>query len=262
MYLYMYNQFTSDDIKSVADNSFMIFSAARKAGKTHLCSYIVNNLGDRFAQAFVISTTSKLQNSFAFVPPKNHFNPDVDGNFEEYIQRIIDFQIERKESRKTCGQILLIMDDLFVSSSFGIGRYSKTLSKIAATGRHVNIFTILITQRWASISPSIRSQATDYITFLPRSSIERKMLFDQYLSREQGNNKEMHQRVANLIADIFDNHGDYTAMWIQCDNRSSQLNDMVSWIIAPAKLKKWSMVFKSVTNKKHQKLLPYTFNII
>ncbi len=245
----MATQKSDTQIRDIPDNSFIVLSAARKAGKTHLASHICRLLGNRFVSAFVISTTSKLQNSFAFIPRDCHHNPDMDGDFDEFVGSILDYQMSRKEEGLELGQILLICDDLFTNSQFGAGRTSKVLSRIAATGRHLKIFTLLITQRWASLSPSIRSQATDWICFRPRSCGERTMLTDQFLSRGAGNRKECRMRAEALMSSIFDGPDSaYKAMWINCDARSSHLDDIVSWARAPAAMSKWKMRLKSLSD--------------
>ena len=245
-------EFTDAHIKKTPNHSFMVLSAARKAGKSHLCSHIVRCLGHRFGAAFVCSTTSKLQNAFPFIDQKNHYDPNTDGSsIEEYISTILKFQADRLKANKPTSQILLICDDLFTQSSSGPGRFSKALSRLAATGRHLKIFTILITQRWASLSPSIRSQATDWISFRPRSSTERTMLTQQFLSRESGSARESRQRAGSLMAEIFDGRdSEYKAMWIRSDERSSNLDDIVHWCRAPEKLKSWTMKLIKIHDDK------------
>jgi len=247
-------EFTEERISAIPDNSFIVLSAARKAGKSHLCSHIVRCLGNRFSAAFVCSTTSKLQDSFPFIESKNHHNPNEDGPIEEFISTILDFQSSRKTSGKPIGQVLLIFDDIFLNSSSGPGRFSKNLSRIAATGRHLHIFVFLITQRWASLSPSIRSQATDWITFRPRSSTERNMLTNQFLSRESGSARESRDRAKELMGSIFDGSDSaYKAMWIRADERSSHLDDIVHWARAPEKLTKWKMKYKKIYDANSNK---------
>ena len=198
-------EFTPEKIAAIKDNSFLIFAAPRRAGKTVCASYILKHLGERFHQAFVISKTSLLQGCFKMIPDENHFNP-TDTSFEEIVDKLITFQAARKsDPLKKMGQLLIIMDDLFVSSRRGVGIHSTGLSRLAATGRHYGIFCILIAQRYTSIGPSIRSQASHYLTFRPRSDKERSMLFDAYLSRENtGSRSDAKRRARDVLENIFE----------------------------------------------------------
>jgi type IV secretory pathway VirB4 component len=83
--------FTPKMIKGIKDNSFVIFAASRRAGKTVLASYILKHLGKRLSAAFVISKTSTLQGAFEIIDGKFHFNPS-DTSFEEIVKTIIKFQ--------------------------------------------------------------------------------------------------------------------------------------------------------------------------
>jgi len=190
-----------------------------------------------------LSATPHVVVSPAQIPDKNHFNP-TDTSFEEIVDRIIAFQAARKsDPLKEMGQLLIIMDDLFVSSRRGVGVFSSGLSRLAATGRHYGIFCILIAQRYTSIGPSIRSQASHYLTFRPRSDKERSMLFDAYLSRENsGSRTEAKRKARDVLEDIFEGPDKaYRAMVIECESTSSKLEDSVFWIKAPSDEKPWTL---------------------
>ena len=235
-------------IKNIKDNSFMIFAAPRKAGKTVLASYVLKHLGKRFSAAFVISKTSTLQGAFEMIDKKYHYNPS-DTSFEEIVNKIIAFQEQRKNDPKVLrGQVLVAMDDLFVSSRRGVGQFSPGLSRLAATGRHYGVFCILIAQRYQNIGSSVRSQASHYITFRPRSSKERDMLFDAYLSRESsGTKREARVRARGVLQDIFEGKDKaFRAMLIECESTSSQLEDSVYWIRAPKDDKPWQLPLKII----------------
>ena len=256
-------EFTPKKIKGIKDNSFMIFAAPRRAGKTVLASYILKHLGKRFSAAFVISKTSTLQGAFEMIDEKFHFNPS-DTSFEEIVKTIIKFQEKRKnDKKKKVGQILVVMDDLFVTSRRGVGQFSPGLSRIAATGRHYHVFCILIAQRYQNIGSSIRSQASHYITFRPRSSKERDMLFDAYLSRESsGSKREARIRARQVMQEIFEGKGkEYRAMLIECEATSSQLKDSVYWIKAPQDDKPWKLPLKIIyddSNKQQSDIFDTT----
>ena len=241
-------EFTPQMIKNIKDNSFMIFAAPRKAGKTVLASYILKHLGRRFSAAFVVSKTSTLQGAFEMIDKKYHYNPS-DTSFEEIVNKVIAFQSKRKNDPKlTRGQVLVVMDDLFVSSRRGVGQYSAGLSRLAATGRHYGVFCILIAQRYQNLGTSIRSQASHYITFRPRSSKERDMLFDAYLSREStGTKREAKSRARAVLQEIFEGEDKaFRAMLIECESTSSRLEDSVYWIRAPEDNKPWKLRLKII----------------
>ena len=197
----------------------MIFAAPRRAGKTVLASYILKHLRKRFSAAFVISKTSTLQEAFKMIDEKIHFNPR-DTSFEEIVKTIIKFQEKRKnDPKKKVLQILVVMDNLFVSSRRGVGQFSPGLSQIAATGRHYHVFYILITQRYQNIGSSICSQASHYIIFRPQSSKKRDILFDVYLSRESsGSKREARIQARQVMQEIFEGKGkEYWAILIECE---------------------------------------------
>ena len=75
----------------------------------------------------------------------------------------------RVKNKKKMKQILLIMDDVFVASRGGgrknVGRTSYTLAKMASIGRHFSCFMVAISQNIFNLTPSIRSQASFFISF-------------------------------------------------------------------------------------------------
>lgn len=227
---------------TIKDNSLIIVSSARKSGKTFLVSYIVKEMRKKFAAAYVISKTSQLQDSFSFIDKRYHIDPKSDGEFEFVLNRILEFQKARKESGEKVGQILLIMDDLFISSTSGSGRYSKSLARIAATGRHLNCLVFLITQRWQSLSPSVRSQCSIYISFKPRSLNERRMMIKEFLSRQNSMSRTETNRLAgDVLKSVFEGEDpEFRALLVQNESRSTLPQDYVYSIKAPP-LTKWKL---------------------
>ena len=124
----------------------------------------------------------------------------------------LNFKKSRKENGQRIGPILLFVDDLFVSSTRGSRWYSQALARIAATGRRLKFLCILIAQRWESLSPSIRSQCSIYITFKPRSTNERKMIIREFLSRENSisrseTNKKRGKCLRKFLNLVIENSG-------------------------------------------------------
>ena len=108
---------TEFDPRSIPYNFFIIVSSPRKSGKTFLVSHLVKEMKKRFSAAIVISKTSQLQDFFSFC--ETHIDPQTDREFESLLNHVIHFQKSRKESGKEIGHILVIIDDLFVSSARG-----------------------------------------------------------------------------------------------------------------------------------------------
>lgn len=240
------------DVTSIPLNSFVIISSPRKTGKTVLASHLVKQFDNKVATCIIISKTSTLQNSFAFC--KTHVDPQTDDQFEQTLEGIIQFQMIRKAADKPLGNILIVMDDLFVSSTSGVGRYSLALSSLAARGRHLQITCILITQRWQSISPSIRSQCNYYLSFRPRSSAERKMIINEFLSRENTISRSATNKLAkDALSKVFEGDGkDYRAIVINSDSRETNISDYVFYVKAP-KIENWTMRFKPVVDQTVRK---------
>ncbi len=229
-------------------HSFSALVASRGSGKTHLLSHILHSVyrKRRYSACFVISKTSRLQGSFAFCD--NHWNPmdHPESSVNEFIRSILDMQRDRIEKGLPCGGgVLLILDDLFHSSTGkGPGRHG-ILSEIASIGRHSCVECWLCVQRWQSISPSLRSQLSDFLCMVPRSHAEKSMIVSEFLSREQGNTRAQTKARANdVLARVFSEP--YRCMWCRPHEQTTTLSECVYWIKAPPKVAKWDMTYDMI----------------
>jgi len=242
-------EMTADMMGDLPPYCFSALVAARKSGKSHMLSHLIHSIckKKKYAAAFVISKTSKAQGSFKFIAPENHFNPlESDITTDEFLTKIMKMQRDRLDNGLPCGEILLLLDDLFHNSRSGAGHSSKALSALASIGRHAKISVFMCVQRFQSISPSLRSQLTDYLCFLPRSTGERAMITEQFLSREMRSRKESKTRATEIMSAVFSQP--YRCMWVRPDVQSSLLKDCVFWCIAPPEIVKWSMQYDIISD--------------
>lgn len=243
------SEMTVDMMGDLPPYGFGALVAARKAGKSHFLSHLIHSVckKKKYAAAFVISKTSKAQGSFSFIAPENHFNPlESEMTTDEFLKKIMKMQRERLDNGMPSGEVILILDDIFHDSRSGAGHSSKALSALASIGRHAKIQCWLCVQRFQSISPSLRSQLTDYLCFLPRSTGERSMITEQFLSREMRSRKESKQRATEIMTNVFSEP--YRCMWIRPDIQSSLLTDCVFWCKAPVDIASWSMTYDIISD--------------
>lgn len=94
-------------------------------------------------------------------------NLDEENIFTEYndeiIQSLIELQQERIDNlgRKKAPKILLILDDCVLEQ----GKNNKTIEHIFFKGRHYNINTIICSQNFYSLAPSIRLNCSHICVF-------------------------------------------------------------------------------------------------
>lgn len=91
-------------------------------------------------------------------------------------KKIIEYQKKQKDT-KNLFQILIIVDDFADSSEFS--RRSTLLHSLFTRGRHSGISTIVSTQKFASIHPIIRVNATELFVFRLRNYQDLSMFIDE-----------------------------------------------------------------------------------
>ena len=113
---------------------YAIIASPRRSGKSHLVNWMVREgfRDERFAKIFVFSPTSHLQDGmFDFVPPDLHLIPGSKDNCNGQLNKIIQFQTERKiEGNRS--EILCIFDDRHPSSRRGVARASDVMERLSA----------------------------------------------------------------------------------------------------------------------------------
>lgn len=237
-------EFTPEMIKErIKKSSFIFCASPRKSGKSYLIHWIIYNLRHYFQCGIVISPTSLLgQGMFKFIPDSYHYDLSPGSeSFDEIINKIINLQKKRVENKKKMKQILLIIDDVFCASRGGgkknVGRTSFTLSKMASIGRHYNCFMVAISQNIFNLTPSIRSQASFFISFYLRSFNAREMVVEQFLTREMsGSKKETRKKAENVLEQIWgeSNDPEFKAVIVDLENsKSNKVVDNIFYIKAP-----------------------------
>ena len=100
----------------------------------------------------------------------------------EALEGIIDTQRQvvehqKKEGHRKLFQILIVVDDFADDPSFS--RQSKLLHSLFTRGRHSQISTLVSTQKYNSISPLIRVNATELYVFRLRSIQDLSTVIDE-----------------------------------------------------------------------------------
>ena len=119
----------------------------------------------------------------------DHYDPEALYKIINTQQKVIEYQ--KKQNHKKLFSVLIIVDDFADDPKFS--RHSKILHALYTRGRHNSISTITATQKFSSIAPIIRVNATelyvyrlrnynDVQTFIEEISalIDKKTLLDIY----------------------------------------------------------------------------------
>jgi hypothetical protein len=90
----------------------------------------------------------------------------------EALQKIIDDQRQvvehqKREGHKKLFQVLIVVDDFADDPTFS--RNSKLLHSLFTRGRHLQLSTVVATQKYNAVSPLIRVNATELYVFRLRS---------------------------------------------------------------------------------------------
>lgn len=162
----------------------MLLLAPSGSGKTVLISnLILNQYRNCFERIYVFSPSIDLDSTWAPVKKYqadvlkaehddekeklyfNHYSPDD-------LEHIIETQSKvtkhlKKNGRKKLFSILVVVDDFADEPAFT--RQSKLLHSLFTRGRHNSISTIVSTQKFASIHPIIRTNATAMVVYRLRN---------------------------------------------------------------------------------------------
>ena len=95
------------------------------------------------------------------------YDPESLSTIIDTQRKIVEYQ-KKQQNSKTIFSILVIVDDFADSPEFS--RNSKLLHSLYTRGRHSGISTICSTQKFCSISPLIRVNATELYVFRLRSN--------------------------------------------------------------------------------------------
>lgn len=179
---------------------FIIVYGARRTGKTHAVSVLLEQVKNRFDFAYLFSNTALLHKG-----QKGELDFDMiveDAKFqgfdEEALQAIMNRQrvvlqhnndCERKRDKKP-NQTLLIFDDFVHEKAI---RYSKIFTELPVLGRHYELSVICLTQGYSQVASgglnkATRQNADLVMTFLPRSLTDVENVANWYLTKDKIDN--------------------------------------------------------------------------
>ena len=143
------------------------------AGKSSAMRSLCRALAPRIDLAVVFSPTAYGNNYQDFIPCKYIFS-----KFDEFaLQKIMDFQIESAKKKKTCYNVLVILDDLAYDSQ---SLKSKTMAFMAYNCRWARVTVIVASQYPNKIPAAIRDQVDIAMTSYFASADTQENLFKQY----------------------------------------------------------------------------------
>ena len=133
-----------------------------------------------FERVYIFSPSIDVDSAWA--PVKKYLTEDRKMGaedrlfFAEYdpeaLEKIIDTQRQvvehqKKQGHKKLFQVLIVVDDFADDPAFS--RNSKLLHSLFTRGRHLQISTVVATQKYNAVSPLIRVNATELYVFRLRS---------------------------------------------------------------------------------------------
>lgn len=95
----------------------------------------------------------------------DHYDPEALYKIINTQQKVIEYQ--KKQNHKKLFSVLIIVDDFADDPKFS--RHSKILHALYTRGRHNSISTITATQKFSSIAPIIRVNATELYVYRLRN---------------------------------------------------------------------------------------------
>lgn len=179
---------------------FVIVYGARRTGKTHAVSVLLEEIKDRFDFAYLFSNTALLHKGqkgeldFDMITEGAKFQ----GFDQEALTRIVERQravmhhnnnVERKRDKKP-NKTLLIFDDFVHEKAI---RYSKIFTELPVLGRHFELSVICLTQGYSQVASgglnkATRQNADLVMTFLPRSLTDVENIANWYLTQDKIDN--------------------------------------------------------------------------
>jgi len=91
----------------------------------------------------------------------DHYSPESLTNIIDTQHKLIDYM--KKQDHKKLYSILIIVDDFADSPEFS--RHSKSLLSLYTRGRYNSVLSITATQKFTSIHPIIRVNATELYVY-------------------------------------------------------------------------------------------------
>lgn len=183
------------DFIDLPENFFVLFYGARRTGKTHALSCLLEAVKDRFDFAYLFSETSTLhigekgEANFDFIRDEAKFQ----GFDEDALNKIIERQILVKKFNNKCkykgdqkpNKTLIIFDDFVHLKEV---RYSQLFTQLPVLGRHMDLSVICLSQGYSAVgssglNPATRQNADLICTFYPRNVDDSARIAQWYLPR-------------------------------------------------------------------------------
>lgn len=185
----------SIDFTELPPNFFSIVYGARRTGKTHAVSVLLESIKDRFDFAYLFSATAGLHKGekgeldFEMIREEAKF----EGFDQDALSRIIERQKAVKEHNNKClyerdkkpNNTLIIFDDFVHEKEV---RYSKLFTELPVLGRHYGLSVICLSQGYSAVgssglNPATRQNSDFTMTFLPRNLMDVERIATWYLAK-------------------------------------------------------------------------------
>jgi len=182
------------------DEFFMIVYGARRTGKTHAISCLLDEIKDRFDFAYLFSKTAGLHKGDKKFSDFDMIVDDAkfDGYDEEILSRILERQravmlhnnAKENANDQKPNKTLIIFDDFVNDKRI---RYSQLFTDLPIMGRHLDISVICLTQGYSAVAigglnKATRDNADLVMTFLPRNMNDTERISEWYLTKSKGEN--------------------------------------------------------------------------
>lgn len=165
-----------DSMENLKNKFFsMICFASRRSGKSELIKFIYTklNFGKEYDYVAVIAESDQTIDFFSEFVHGNLFIRKFDSSTIENIMKISE-KIEADGKQK---RFLVIVDDVVGNNA----KYSESLRKLYAVGRHYNISCILICQQLTLINTTVRNNSDIILIGKTKNAQEKTSIRDNIL---------------------------------------------------------------------------------
>lgn len=186
-----------------------LLSGGSGSGKTMLCLNLLKRkhfFKNYFDVIFLFSPTAgKDETQQLLNIPSSNICSDLDHEGPEHLDFIFEVQQKEIESNgiSDSDKILIIFDDIISSVKF---LNSPIYKKVLIQGRHSNISSITLTQKFHAIPRTLRLQMTD-VFFFPSSRSEVERLVSEFTP--PGKTKKQFEQLVNTATS-----GQYSFLYI------------------------------------------------
>jgi hypothetical protein len=170
------NDWNDEKMNSLKSKDFsMICFASRRSGKSELIKYIYNKLDlqSEYDYCMIISESDESLDFYSDFLFGNLFIKKFDNDVITNL--IVESQKLETEGKKA--RFLCIIDDVVGSTI----KYSESIAKLYAIGRHYHISCILICQQLTLINVTVRNNSDIIFIGQTKTSKEKKSIIDNFL---------------------------------------------------------------------------------